>query len=153
MAPMQLGYLLKGLELAPATVQRILDRVPDSAFDEKRDPERFTLREAIAHLTDWEPINIDRLRRGVEEPGCTVPGYDEGQRAIDLDYASLDPREQTRLYAERRGESVAYLRTLTEEDWTKVYTHSERGLQTVYEQAVTILGHDMYHVEQFTEYL
>jgi len=146
-------YLFKGLELAPATVERIVSLVPESAYDTKTDPERFTFREAIAHLTDWEPINIDRLHRGVNEPGCTVPGYDEGQRAIDLNYAALDPRDQAKIFAAKRAELVAYLRTLKDEDWDKVYYHSERGRQTVYEQAVTILGHDMYHIEQFTQYI
>ncbi|AIE85187.1 DinB family protein [Fimbriimonas ginsengisoli] len=150
---MQLIYMFKGLELAPAAVQRIVAQVPESAYDSKRDPERFTFREAIAHLADWEPINIDRLRQGVENPGCTVPGYDEGQRAIDLNYAVLDPKQQAEQFAKDRKATLAYLKTLSDEDWAKVYYHSERGRQTVLEQAIAILGHDMYHLEQFTEYL
>jgi DinB superfamily len=149
----QLVYLLKGLDLAPVTVQRIVDRVPVEAYDTKTDPERFTFREAVAHFVDWEHINIDRLRQGVENPGCTVQGFDEGQRAIDLNYATWDPVEQTRQFAALRAETVAYLKTLADEDWAKVFFHSERGEQTVLEQAVTILGHDLYHIEQFTQFL
>ena len=150
---MQLVYLFKGLELAPSAMERIVRRVPTTAFDERRDPERFSFREAVAHLADWEPINLDRLRRGVAEPGCTVPGYDEGRLAVDRNYAASDPHEQVGRFTEGRKKVISCLRELTQEDWDKVFYHSERGRQTVFEQAVTILGHDMYHLEQFTHYL
>lgn len=150
---MQLHYLLKGLELAPKTVARLVALVPESAYDLKSDPDRFTFREALCHLADWEPINLDRLRQGVQHPGCTVPGFDEGQFAIDRDYPNQDVPTQVTRFAEGRNEVMQFLGTLTEEDWQKVYFHSERGRQTVFEQAVTILGHDLYHIEQFSEYL
>jgi len=150
---MQTTYLFKGLELSPKAVERIVARVPASAYDTKTDPERFTFREAMAHLAEWEQINIDRLHQGVAEPGCTVQGFDEGQFAIDHNYAALDPVVQAKFFADKRVETIAYLRTLTDEDWAKVFYHSERGEQTVFEQAMTILGHDMYHLEQFTEFL
>ena len=150
---MQLVYLFKGLECAPSAVERIVARIPTESYDEKRDPERFTLREAVAHLRDWEPINLDRLRRGVEEPGCTVLDIDEGQMAIDGGYAARDPRDEARRFAALRRETVAYLETLKDEDWAKTYVHSVKGHQTVLEQAVAILGHDVYHLDQFAEYL
>jgi|GEM_PF-5930933 len=56
---MQLLYLFKGLELAPAALERIVALVPESAYDVKRDPARFTIREAAAHLADL----------GADQPG------------------------------------------------------------------------------------
>ena len=150
---MQLVYLFKGLELAPPALERIVSLVPESAFDSKNDPGRFSFREAVAHVADWESINLDRLHRGVEEPGCTVPGYDEGLLAVERNYQTWDPREQVRRFAEGREKVMAYLRGLSDEEWERVYYHAERGRQTVFEQAVTILGHDMYHLEQLTQYL
>ena len=63
---MELTYLYKGLKLSPPAVERIIARIPQHAYDTKTDPERFTLREAISHLADWEPINLYRLRQGVD---------------------------------------------------------------------------------------
>jgi len=82
-----------------------------------------------------------------------VPGYDEGQLTIDRNYAATDPRDQARRFADGRQKVVAYLKGLKDDEWERVFYHSERGRQTVYDQAVTILGHDMYHLEQFTQYL
>jgi hypothetical protein len=150
---MQLVYLFKGLELSPAAVERIVSLVPPEAYDTKTDPERFTFREAMGHLADWEAINLDRLRQGLENPGCTVPGFDEGQIAIDRGYGGWDPVEQAKRFAAERAVLVDTLHSLNESEWEKVFHHSERGRQTIYEHAVTILGHDMYHIEHFTQYL
>lgn len=150
---MQLTYLIKGLAAGPAIVERLVALVPESRYDEKTDPGRFSFREAMAHLAEWDLINLDRLRRGVQEPGCTVQGFDESQKAIDGNYQATDPVEQARLFAERRKDVVAFVKSLTPEDWTKIYYHSERGEQTVHDQAVNILGHDTYHIEHFTQYL
>jgi len=146
-------YLHKGLELGPLAVQRIVDAIPSSEYDRQVDPERFSLRDSVAHLADWDTINLERVRRGATEPGCTVPGLDEGQRALDSGYANTDPREQARLFVQRRAELLRFVDGLTEEDLAKVYYHSERGRQTVYESLVTILGHDTYHVEHLARYL
>jgi len=150
---MQLIYLLKGLELTPALVERVTKEVSAGRYDEKIDPERFSFREAVAHLADWEAINLERIRRTVEEPGCTVPGLDEGQRAIDNDYASLDPLAQAAVFHANRTSTLTYLRSVDEEDWEKVSYHSERGRQTLYELATSILGHDVVHAEQFSQYM
>lgn len=150
---MQLHYLLVGLNLSPVTVERIVARVPEGAYNERRDPDRFTFREAVAHLADWEPINLERIQAGVVSPGSTVMGLDEAQRAVERDYAATDPREQAQLFTARRAATMFYLRTLSDEDCAKINFHSERGRQTVLEQAVSMLGHDVYHLEQFSEYL
>jgi DinB superfamily len=148
----QLTYLLKGLELAPLAGVRIVALVPSEKYDTKTDPDRFSFREGAAHWADWEAINQDRLRAGVEVPGCTVQGFDEGQFAIDRNYAVRDPREQMVEFVESRKETVAFLQGLTDDDWQKAVIHSERGLLTVLELAVSILGHDMYHVEHLTQF-
>lgn len=149
---MQLIYLLKGLELTPALVENVVKSVSPDRYDEKIDPERFSFREAVAHLADWETVNLERIRRTVEEPGSTVSGLDEGQRAVDNDYASLDPVSQTAVFAANRKSTLAYLRSVDEEDWEKISFHSERGRQTLYELATSILGHDVVHAEQFSQY-
>ena len=48
---------------------------------------------------------------------------------------------------------VHFLHTLTDEDWDKILVHSERGPMTVLQYATSIVGHDVYHIEHFTQYL
>jgi len=149
----QLTYLLKGLELTPAIAERLVPAVPEANYDEKRDPERFSFREVVAHLADWEEINQERFRKTVEEPGCTVFGLDPDERAIEKGYASADPVAEVKRFAERRKETLAYLAARSEEDWAKISIHSERGRQTLYELATSILGHDVGHLDQISQYM
>ena len=69
---------------------KILADVPSNRFDERPAEGRFTLREAVAHLADFEPIFRGRMEAAYESPGVTVEPKDEGQMAIDHNYASQD---------------------------------------------------------------
>lgn len=146
-------YLLPSLEFGPQVMRRMLEFIPELRWDEPSPGDRFSPREVIAHLADWEPVLLDRIKAGVETPGATVQGYDEGQWAIDHEYSTTDPREQVGLYAQRRAETAAYLRALAPDDWEKTVVHSERGVMTVYDQANLLLGHDLYHLEQLAGFM
>lgn len=146
-------YLFTGLELAPAAFRRLIEAIPPNRLDEVRIPGRFTPREVIAHLAEWEPIMRDRVRIAVDKPGSTVKVYDEGQMAADSRYSESDPAEQLRILIRERARSIEYLRGLSPEDLQGHAYHPERGVQTVEDFANTFLGHDLYHIEQLSAYL
>src|SRR5437879_4197786 len=51
-------YVLAGLTGSPDVLEALLKDVGpnDPAWDKRPDPERFTIREVLAHLADWEGI-------------------------------------------------------------------------------------------------
>ena len=146
-------YLFPGLELSPKAFEHIIAHIPEKRYDEKTDPNRFTLREAIAHLADWEPIFRERIQAGVDKPGALIQGMDESQRAIDKQYESWDVKESLRIFTEARAETLRYLKTLTAKQWETTVTHNEKGLMTAYDQANMLLGHDIYHFEHASQFL
>lgn len=146
-------YLLHGLESAPVVVERMLADSVNVDYDRRPDPERFTLREVLAHLADWEPIWLERVRRMAEEDEPRLPGYDEGLLAIDHDYAHADPNEQLARFKSGRVALVDYLRNLPVESWARRGIHSEWSELTIFHMAVLILGHDGYHTKQVAEWL
>ena len=146
-------YLLLGLQLAPLTYQRLLGLVPQERWDERTDPNRFSLREAIAHVNDWEPILLSRMQTAIVSPGATIMAYDEGTRAIEQNYAATDPIEQAEMLRERREITVRFLRNEGEGRWDNLVVHPERGPITLSDQANMILGHDHYHLEHLAQYL
>ena len=141
------AYLFPGLELSPRIVEQIVRQIPGARYDDKTDPERFSLREAIAHLADWEPILRDRIKLAVESPDSPVQGLDEGVRAKEMNYGTWDVTEQLRTFANERAKTIAYLKGLAPDDWSKAVLHNEKGRQTVMDQANQFLGHDLYHIE------
>ncbi len=145
-------YLLRALSHTPEIARRILDHVDLRRYDEPLDPDRFTLRQAMAHLADWEPIMLDRLHACAERRS-TIEAFDESARCVEHGYDDTDPKEQVQVWAQRRKATLAYLGSLTEDDWAGETTHPERGAMSAYDWAGTLLAHDVYHVEQFARYL
>ncbi|RYG21318.1 DinB family protein [bacterium] len=142
-------YLFIALATSPRTVAYLVRQLDPALLDQPTAEGRFTPREAVAHLADWEPIMRGRLRQTVDRPGSTIVAHDEGERAIRLGYSKLDVEEQLALFARERTETVAYLRQVAPEDWTLRAVHEERGPYTLREQANFFVCHDQYHVEQF----
>ena len=72
-------YLLLDLESAPDVLARLLaDTSEPAVYDRRPDPDRFTLREMVAHLADWEAVFLDRLSKTRDEENATLQGLDEG---------------------------------------------------------------------------
>jgi hypothetical protein len=145
-------YLFSGLEHGPIVIGRLMEKL-HSQLDKPTGPDRFTPREVVAHLADWEPILLGRIRQCVEQPGSTLIAYDEGEMALEHDYAHSDPAAMAESYKAGRAKTVAYLRALPAEDWHKATVHPERGEMKVYEWAAALIGHDMYHIEQLSSVL
>jgi uncharacterized damage-inducible protein DinB len=147
-------YLLIDLESAPDVLGKMLETVTDpDVYDLRPDPERFTLREVIAHLADWDTVFLGRMRQTRDSDRPTLQGIDEGQVAIDHDYARLDPAESLARHKANRAEMVAFLRTLSPAQWERAGSHTELGPITLSAQAVLVGAHDGYHRQQAVEWL
>jgi hypothetical protein len=147
-------YLLPTLEFGPRIIARLMDRLAPDDLDDRRDPDRFTLREAIAHLADWEPILLDRMRTAVASPGARIETWDEGERAERFRYAESDPKETIGRWIDLRAETAEFLKMLPESAWIEAWVvHPERGRLSLEDQANMLLGHDLYHIEQYTQFL
>lgn len=146
-------YLMPSIEFGPIVIKRLLEQISQDRLDEAIHPDRFTPREVIAHLADWEPIMRARLQAAVSQPGSPIQAHDEGQMALDHGYAKTHSAEQAEVFRKERHATAEYLRTLAPEDWKGHAKHPERGVQTVEDLANLLLGHDLYHIEQLSEYL
>src|SRR5436309_14442763 len=102
-------YLFPALELSPKAFERIISQIPEKRYDEHTDPDRFTLREAMAHLADWEPIVLQRIQAGVDNPGAPIQGMDEGKRAIGKNYERWDVKDSVRILAEADAVTTRHL--------------------------------------------
>lgn len=149
-------YLLAGLTGTPDVLDSLLNNLPpdDPAWDRRPDPERFTIREVLAHLADWEPIFLERLTRVRDhQPEPVLQGYDEGRIALERDYAHSDPLENLSRFRQGRTAVMLFLRTTEDADWQKAGRHTEVGPITLEQLAVLIVGHDGYHAQQIALWL
>jgi len=141
-------YLLAALEATPELLENALDGLTDADADRRPDPDRFTLREMTAHLADWEAIFAERMRRTRDEDEPPLPGYDEGELAVERDYAHADWRAKLVEFRQERARTLSLLRGLAHERWDRVAHRPEIGPMTLEGQAVLVSAHDMYHLRQ-----
>ena len=148
-------YVLTALAGTPIVLDGFLKAVPvhDPAWDVRPDPERFSLREVVAHLADWEPIFMERLTRTWDETNPTLPDVDEGQIAIEHDYAHSDPQASLARFREGRAALVRLLESLPEEAWERPAYRETLGSMNLEQQMIMILGHDGYHTQQVAQWL
>ena len=146
------NYLLHGLGATPDVLDALLKDAATEDFDRRPDPERFTIREAVAHMADFELVWLERSTRSLNEERPELPDRDEGKMAIENDYAHTDVREQQALFRKRRGEFLEHLKGLPLEAWDRIGVRYW-GEISIEQQAVLVLGHDGYHTKQVVEWL
>jgi len=146
-------YLLKSISLGPIVFRRLLARIPADQYDTALGDDRFTIREVIAHLADWEVLFRGRMEAAYSGANPTIVVLDEGDRAVELRYSETDIHAQLEKYTFERAKTSAFLLGLKPEQFRLGYVHPAFGQMVIEDQANMLVGHDMYHVEQLTEYL
>jgi hypothetical protein len=141
-------YLIIGLQMSAKIFAEEVEGFKPAGYDSRPDPDRFSMREAVAHMSDWEPIFMERLKVIVNTPAATIPAYDESKRCIEQNYGAKDPKEEVKRFLELREKTVEFLKGLSKEQLKLSGIHPERGELTIMDMAHTIICHDLYHVEQ-----
>ena len=145
-------YLCHGLAAQPTVLTALMNGVNPDRYDLRPEVDRFTLREVIAHLADWEGVWLGRMKLIISEENPFLQGYDEGQWAIDHAYHTLVPLEQLERYSAGRAEMVEFLRGMPDKAWERTGRHSEWGEMSIFNLASLVLGHDGYHMKQVVEW-
>lgn len=146
------GYL-SSLKNTPKTLVNIVDQVKPDRYNDHTEPDRFNLRELIAHLADFDDIFLDRLRLAHESPGATVTSFDPDARATEKHYSTRDVHHELDVFENRRRNLCDFLVGLSDEDWKKQFHHPELGDVSIESYANIILAHDLSHVSHATSYL
>jgi len=151
--PYALSYIFTALKGAPDSFEYLLQGLTADEADLRPDANRFTIREIMAHLADWDEVFLGRLKRTRAEDDPTLDGYDMDKRAASHYYGATDVREQVALFRVRRARLVAFLRELETGDWARSCVRPEIGRLTMEELTLMIPLHDSYHVQQVMEWL
>ncbi len=149
------NYVVSSLSGAPDVYEHLLrDLAPDDArWDFSPDAERFTLRGIVAHLADYTEVCVLRFRRTLEENEPHFPNWNPSQIALDNDYAHSDARESLRRLRESRAQMSEIVRDLPQEGWARGASREGVGALTLEDQAVMVVAHDGYHLQQIVQWL
>ncbi len=109
----------------------------------------WTVRQVVHHVADSHMIAFDRLRRALTEDWPEVRGYDEKGFARLPDV--LAPAEWSLEILESvHARWVMVLQSLTEEQWSRGFKHSERGPMSLELATILYAWHSRHHVAHIT---
>ncbi len=109
-------------------------------------PGKWSTRQVICHLADFEPIMITRFMRILSEENPSFPGGNPDLLAGSLAYESRDIETEIRYIEASRAHMAAILRTLTPEQFARGGVHSEYGPKTITQLLTAIAHHIQNHI-------
>ena len=156
--PLQYKARIQGLVAGkdPVAVQResvsqlaaLIDGVSAEKLGNRPAPDRWSVAEILAHLSEAEITASWRYRQMLEHDGCALPPYGQELWARLGGYAARAPEDSLQLFRLLRQTNLQMFDKLTPEEWQRHGVHTERGEMTVRDLAVQIAGHDINHIAQ-----
>jgi uncharacterized damage-inducible protein DinB len=138
-APAKLAKLLKGLSAATAR--------------KRPAPDKWSISEIVAHISDTELVSGYRIRAILGQPGTPIIGFDQDAWVTALHYDKRDLKKSYEQYRALRQANLALLKSLTPEQWKHEGMHSERGPESVGTILRMMAGHDLNHFGQIERIL
>lgn len=110
-------------------------------------PGKWSTLEVVCHLSDFEPIFADRMKRVIALENPTLLGADENLFAKALAYQDRDMEEELAVVDVTRRQLARILRKLPNDVLARVGTHNERGPRTLEQLLQGAIGHVTHHLK------
>jgi hypothetical protein len=120
-------------------------------LDFRPTPEKWSLRQIVAHIADSEIVAADRFRRIIAEDKPTLMAFDQDAWAKNLDYARRKTSESIETFRRLRGENYELIKDLPAPVFERTGNHSERGPITLQRHLETMAAHAESHARQIRE--
>lgn len=114
-------------------------------------PGKWSTRQVICHLADFESVYADRMKHVIAEDQPTFPGGFDRQFAEYLAYGKRDIVEELTMIEVTRSQMVRILRSLPSEGFERTGIHSVRGPMTLRTLLEAITNHIPHHVRFIEE--
>lgn len=101
----------------------------------------WSIRQIVVHLWESEVAAVHRMRRIAAEDLPLLIAYDESAMASRLHYESADLDLVTRMFADLRRFTAAWLRTMPAEVFPRVGIHNQRGKVSLAEMVRMYVEH------------
>lgn len=123
----------------------------DAQLDATPVPGKWSTRQVICHIADFEPVYADRMKRVIAEQQPKLASGDPDLFSASLAYDKRPVQDELDLIAVVRRQMAVILRTLTAEDFQRTGIHSSDGPLTLETLLKRITGHVPHHVQFIAE--
>jgi uncharacterized damage-inducible protein DinB len=135
----------------PELVRRAVQKMNDEQLDSRPIPGKWSTRQVVCHVVDFEPIYADRMKRVIAENCPTFFGGDPDVFAAHLAYDHREIGTELELMTAVRRQMAAILRELKADDFQRTGKHSEAGPLSLETLLQRIGDHVPHHVRFIDE--
>ena len=137
------------LAATPGRLRSLLAGLSDSQLRARPTPERWSILEQVAHLSDVEIVVGFRTRAILGAPdGVAIAAFDQDRWQQALRYNDRELVPTLDAFSAARENNLRLYRSLGENEWNKYGIHSERGQESVRTVVRMNAGHDINHLQQ-----
>jgi hypothetical protein len=131
-----------------ARLREAIGAVPPEARQFRPGPDKWSAHEVVVHCADSETNAAMRVRYLLAEKEPRVVAYDEAQWARTLDYHAHPLDTALATVDAVRAHTVALLRRLPEEAWSREGVHTDSGRYTMDDWLRIYADHVHNHADQ-----
>jgi uncharacterized damage-inducible protein DinB len=135
----------------PGLVERAVQKMSGDQLDAAPIAGKWSTRQVVCHIVDFEPVYADRMKRVIAESCPTFFGGDPDVFAAHLGYERREVDNEIALMAAVRQQMATILRGLTADDFQRMGKHSEAGPLSLETLLVRIADHVPHHVRFIDE--
>jgi uncharacterized damage-inducible protein DinB len=135
----------------PELVQSAIRGMSEEQLDAKPIAGKWSTRQVVCHIADFEPIYADRMKRVIAERCPTFFGGDPDTFAAGLAYNRRPVGTELEVLAVVRRQMATILRELQAEDFQRTGKHSEAGPLTLEALLYRIRDHVPHHIQFIAE--
>jgi uncharacterized damage-inducible protein DinB len=135
----------------PQKLRDAIAGMTDEEIDAVPVPGKWSTRQVICHIADFEPVYADRMKHVIAEDQPPFAGGFHQQFAEHLAYDKRDIEEELRLIVVVRSQMARILRTLPAEAFDRTGIHSVDGPMTLKSLLERITNHIPHHVSFIEE--
>jgi uncharacterized damage-inducible protein DinB len=136
------------LESSPARARELVQKLTPSQMEQQSTPDRWSIRQILAHLADCEIVAAWRLRAILAEDGVPLQPFDQNAWASVFRYDQVEVSESLDVFAILRRANLRLLRSVEPALYRNAGMHQERGRESIDHLIRLYAGHDLNHLTQ-----
>ncbi|MEX0938232.1 MAG: DinB family protein [Pirellulales bacterium] len=135
----------------PASLREAVAGMTDDQLNARPVPEKWSTRQVVCHIADFEPVYIDRIKRVLAEDQPPLRGGDPDLFAAHLAYDRRDVRQELNFIEAARRHMGPILRSLSPEQFARTGIHSESGPLSLLALLESVTDHIPHHIDFIEE--
>jgi hypothetical protein len=148
---MDYAQLISDYCAGPQKLRAAVAGMTAEQLDARPIPAKWSAKQVICHIADFEPVYVDRMKRVIAENEPGLFGGDPDLFAARLAYDQRDVGDELHLIEATRRHMAPILRSLRQEDFLRKGNHSEVGLITLETLLTNITNHIPHHIKFIDE--